>query len=242
MKKSKWQRAKSTEAQYARDLRHVAHEIGRITSGFTDVLLNNRSGAVREALQRYAAILEPWATLRAASLVSAVDKQNKKTFVSHAREMSHLLANELREAPTGMRARQLMEEQVKLITSLPLEAAERVHRLVIQNTETQGRASEIAKEIARTGAVTEARATLIARTEVGRVASALTQARAEYVGSDGYIWRTVRDQDVRHSHKKMNGKFVSWDNPPTLDGLTGHAGAIPNCRCYAEPVLPKEIT
>ena len=24
---------------------------------------------------------------------------------------------------------------------------------------------------------------------------------------------------------------------PTLDGLTGHAGALPKCRCYPEPVV-----
>ena len=37
----------------------------------------------------------------------------------------------------------------------------------------------------------------------------------------------------------MEGKFVSWDSPPTLDGMTGHAGEFPYCRCYPEPVIPK---
>jgi uncharacterized protein with gpF-like domain len=35
----------------------------------------------------------------------------------------------------------------------------------------------------------------------------------------------------------MDGQFVKWSEPPTLDGLTGHAGALPNCRCYPEPVV-----
>ncbi|HBB8701832.1 TPA: phage head morphogenesis protein, partial [Escherichia coli] len=26
--------------------------------------------------------------------------------------------------------------------------------------------------------------------------------------------------------------------PPTLDGMTGHAGELPNCRCYKEIVFP----
>ncbi|MDR0067994.1 phage head morphogenesis protein, partial [Acinetobacter sp. 11520] len=29
-----------------------------------------------------------------------------------------------------------------------------------------------------------------------------------------------------------------WDNPPTLDNLKGHAGCLPNCRCYPEPSIP----
>jgi uncharacterized protein with gpF-like domain len=39
----------------------------------------------------------------------------------------------------------------------------------------------------------------------------------------------------------MEGKFVRWDEPPTLDNLTGHAGALPNCRCRPEPVIPDEF-
>ena len=69
--------------------------------------------------------------------------------------------------------------------------------------------------------------------------TALTKARAEDVGSDGYIWRSVRDGATRPSHRAMEGKFVKWGEPPTLDGMTGHAGEFPNCRCYPEPVIPR---
>lgn len=131
-----------------------------------------------------------------------------------------------------------MADQVTLIKSLPLEAAERVHRLAIEGIETGGRASSLAAEIMRTGEVTQSRATLIARTETGRVSTVLTQVRAEHIGSPGYTWRTVGDSDVRPSHRAMDRQFVPWGKPPTLDGLTGHAGAIPNCRCYCEPVIP----
>lgn len=132
-----------------------------------------------------------------------------------------------------------LAEQVALIKSLPIEAAQRVHALTIEGLENGTRAAEIAKEIRRSGEVSESRANLIARTEVSRTASALTQARAQHIGSEGYIWRTSGDSDVRHSHAQMNGRFVRWDSPPTLDGMTGHAGEYPNCRCYPEPVIPE---
>jgi uncharacterized protein with gpF-like domain len=37
----------------------------------------------------------------------------------------------------------------------------------------------------------------------------------------------------------MEGVFVEWDKPPILDNMRGHAGEFPNCRCYPEPVIPR---
>lgn len=105
------------------------------------------------------------------------------------------------------------------------------------------RASETAKEIERTGDVTRSRADLIARTETTRAATSMVEARARHVGSEGYIWRTVGDVDVREIHKKLEGKFVRWDSPPVAgeNGERAHAGAIYNCRCWPEPVIPDSI-
>ena len=43
----------------------------------------------------------------------------------------------------------------------------------------------------------------------------------------------------RPAHRAMEGKFIKWSQPPTLDGMTGHAGEFPNCRCHPEPVIPR---
>ena len=156
--------------------------------------------------------------------------------------MSLQIRQEIHNAPTGAQFAKLMSEQVKLIQSIPVQAAERVHKLVIENYSEQGRAKEIATEIQRSGKVATSRATLIARTEVARTASVFTQSRAEHIGSDGYIWRTVRDSDVRADHKRLEGKFIRWTDPPHHDdGMTYHAGQGPNCRCYPEPVIPTEL-
>jgi SPP1 gp7 family putative phage head morphogenesis protein len=102
------------------------------------------------------------------------------------------------------------------------------------------RADEVAAELARSGEVTEGRATLIARTEIAKANSALTQARAEYVGASHYIWRTAEDGDVRESHAAMNGKIFRFDDPPYVEGEGNHGpGEFPNCRCFAEPIIPE---
>ena len=134
-----------------------------------------------------------------------------------------------------------MDEQVTLITSLPTKAAERVHNLTIEALSNSTRASEVAKEILATGNVTESRANLIARTEVARTASLITESRAVHIGSEGYFWRTAGDSDVRHEHRLLSGKYIKWNDPPvaSADGTRAHAGQIYNCRCWPEPVLPE---
>jgi len=231
-------KSRRAELRYASQLRKVAKQVGHLISGFP---LGDPSAlpTIQVMLDRYAEALDPWARRQAQQMLNEVNVRDRDAWMELAADMSRELRREIAEAPTGEVFRGLLEEQVKLIKSLPLEAAQRVHELTIKGLEDSTRAKEIAKEIARSGEVSMSRANLIARTEVARTASVLTQSRAEYVGSEGYIWRTAGDTDVRHSHKEMNGKFVRWDSPPTLDGMTGHAGQFPNCRCYPEPVLPE---
>ena len=239
--KNPWGKTTAGEAEYARDLRSIAKEIGKIIQRYNPTDPANFP-PLRYALEKYSELLRPWAATRSARLIEQANLKNKKVWKKVSQEMGTGLRRELQSNnPIGARVQELMNEQVKLITSLPKEAGERVHKLVIENITQGGRSPEIAKEILRSGEVAASRANLIARTEVSRTATVLTQARAESVGSQGYIWRTAHDVNVRPSHKKMEGKFVRWDDPPTLDGLTGHAGALPNCRCYPEPVFPKEL-
>lgn len=194
---------------------------------------------LNQMLRAYADALTPWAKAAARRMLEDVNARNLQDW----RQMSATLSEELRRkvlrAPVGQVTEELLALQVDLIKSIPLDAAQRVQRLTLEGLEDSTRASTIAREILRTSEVSKARATLIARTEVSRAAMTLTQARAEVVGSVGYIWRTSGDGDVRDSHKAMANKFVRWDEPPTLDGMQGHAGCLPNCRCFSEPVLPE---
>ena len=172
-------------------------------------------------------------------MVAEVAQRDERSWHRVADQMGNALRKEIAEAPIGdlMRARQA--EQVKLITSLPLEAAERVQHMTREGIIKGWRADQIAAEIMKTGEVTKSRADLIARTEVGRTSTLLTQARAEHIGSTDFIWRTAGDSDVRASHKALNGKTFRWDSPPECDpGHHALPGAIWNCRCYAEPVIP----
>lgn len=176
-------------------------------------------------------------------MLREVNRRDEAAWAEYTRELSRALRTEIRTAPTGAAMQALLAEQVTLIKSIPLDAAQRVHRLTLEGIENSTRASVISKEIQRSGAVAESRADLIARTEVARTASTLTEARALHVGSEGYIWRTSDDSDVREDHRELEGKFIRWDSPPIADKRTGrraHAGCIYGCRCYPEPVIPED--
>lgn len=193
-----------------------------------------------KALRDYSVLINPWARAVAAKMLADVNRSNYLLFKQNAYAMGAEMKHVLADTPVGFRLADLMDENVRLITSIPTKAAERVHELAMERLSNSIRSSEMVKEIAELGGVTERRAKMIARTEVSRANASLLQARSESVGSEGYIWRTVGDHDVRESHKRMDGKYVRWDAPPTTDGMVGHAGALPNCRCTAEPVLPGE--
>lgn len=173
-------------------------------------------------------------------MIADVNRRNERAWKENGQEIGRALRNEIAYAPTGQAFTRLMNLQVGLIKSIPLDAAQRVHELTTEGLLTGERAKSIAAQIMATEEVSKAKATLIARTEVARTASVLTEARARFIGSEGYIWRSSGDGDVRPTHKEMNGKYVRWDTPPKTDkGLAPyHAGCGPNCRCYPDPVIP----
>lgn len=188
-------------------------------------------------LKAYAQTIEPWAARTAKQMIDEANQRDIAAWKATSSTLSKEVNRTIMNTPIGDVFNELMREQIVLIKSIPEEAAARLHDLTIKGFQDSTRASEIQKEIMRSGEVAANRAKTIARTEVSRTSALFTQARAESVGSQGYIWRTSDDATVRPSHRKMNGKFVNWNDPPTLDGLTGNAGCIPNCRCWAEVVI-----
>lgn len=200
--------------------------------------MTNPAG-LEKAARDYAETIAPWAAQKAREMLGGVNKNNKDLWNQQAKAAGRELRQELADSQTGRVMESLVREQVGLIKSIPVQAAERAQTLAIEAATGGKRAEEVAAEIARTGEVTQSRAMLIARTETARANAALNEARALSVGSEGYIWRTAEDGDVRESHAEMDGVYVLYTSPPTLsDGMTGHAGTFPNCRCYQEPTLP----
>ena len=146
--KSPFEKARSVEESYARDLRRIAREVGRIIDSFPpgDPAVMPR---LMEALRKYAEVLRPWAESRAETMIKALDRQDDTAWRKATQAMSQGLRDEVRSAPTGFAMRALLGEQVELITSLPIKAAERVHRLAQEAIVSGSRSKDFIEEIMR---------------------------------------------------------------------------------------------
>lgn len=241
--RERFKRAHLAEKAFARKLKKVAKEVGKIVNRLAPRGKVKDFPALKKALDRYSRMIGPWAALTAKSMIAEVAQRDSYAWAEMGREMGRSLRSEILIAPIQPALDKMLLEQVALIKSLPTQEATRVHHLMIEGMVGGRRAAETAKDIMRSGKVTEARALLIARTETTRTATTVVEARSTYVGSEGYFWRTADDSDVRQEHKKLNGKFIPWNLPPIAgpNGQRYHAGAGPNCRCYPEPVIPDVV-
>ena len=250
----RFSRSRVVEREFQSQLSSVGRGIGNIIKGFLEAGKVTDADGLDEAMSAYSLLLAPWAAAVSARMQAQVSQGDKKAWTQLSRSLGSNLHRLIESAPLGAVLKGLQEEQVALITSLPTEAAQRVHQLTREAIVSGRRAEDIARELARSGQVTVNRAKLIARTEVARTASMLTQTRAMHIGSTGYFWETVGDSDVRPavnlspnekakfigSHRALQGKYFEWNNPP-VSGQRGERaapGQIYNCRCWPSPLLP----
>ena len=194
------------ELKYSRALLLVADQVEALLAGYDGRNIDR----IGQRLDSYADILDDWAAHVARGMFADVDTKNRRFWRSMSQEIGVQMARQLAETDIGVTVTQSLDAQVQLIKSLPRQAALQVHELALGAMTDGQRAAGLVDSIIALGSKTRSRAMLIARTEVGRVSGEMTKARAMTAGSDGYIWRSAEDRDVRPSHKKMNGQFVKW--------------------------------
>lgn len=130
-------------------------------------------------------------------------------------------------------------ENVGLIKTIPESYFQKIETVMLEQV-VQGRTSakSLIDELQELGAQSKRRARFIARDQTAKLTAAMNRERNQALGITEYVWRTSRDERVRESHAKRDGKRFRWDDPPAggpADG--GHPGEAINCRCTAEPVV-----
>lgn len=245
--------SQTAERDFNRALKKVARVAGHIIESHIDGVKIDNHNNMQRALNDYAKLITPWARRQSAKLLEKVQKSNKRAYKQKSQAIGVALNHNVAEKEVGARALKLLNEQVGLIKSIPVEAGLRAQKIAaeafLHGTRAQPNDDTIFELQKQLGLSTEAaisRAKTIAITETARANASFNQARAEAVGSGQYRWHNSGDEAVRHSHKTYKGKplqgmIFSWDNPPTLDdGMTGHPGTFIRCRCFAEPVFDNE--
>ena len=126
-----------------------------------------------------------------------------------------------------------VKANVDLITSIESTYFSKVEGIILRGAQKGKLSKDIGKEIKAEFGVTDRRAAFIARDQVAKFNGNLTQLRQTQAGISKYEWQTSEDERVRDSHRELNGKIFSWDDPPEV----GNPGEDFNCRCVAIPVF-----
>lgn len=194
--------------------------------------------------------LEHFASKAATNMVTMVAVNNAKSWRQAATEASkgryiYSILQRDTQGVMGMKLQEMIQENSKLISTLPRNIASQVSAKV-QAEQMKGRRSEdIIKDIYPYAThLKQYEVQRIARTEVAKADTALTRVRANNIGLNWYQWQTSEDARVRDSHKKMDQVLINWNDAPSPELLDKeksqghyHAGNIYNCRCVALPIV-----
>ena len=137
-----------------------------------------------------------------------------------------------------------VSQNTKLIKTIPTQYLGKVEQAVRDGVLNGTSSREIAKQVKEIYGVTDRRAKIISRDQIGKANAELTQYRQEDLGVKKYKWVTAHDERVRGnpsgrypkavpSHYARDGKEFEWGNPPP----GGHPGVAILCRCYADPIF-----
>jgi len=185
--------------------------------------------------------LEKVSNMIAEESMNKAERVNRERFVSRINEaMGVDLSKILTKTAVGKLVAEKIKENGFLIRTIPEDMIDRLQKTISGNWQQGRRWEEITEALSHDYEISEGRARTLSRTETAKMNSALTEARSRDVGITGYIWHGALDNRERDSHFEMEGQYVDYDNPPELDGMVGHAGEFPNCRCWQEPVIIKQ--
>jgi len=237
------------ELEYGRYINHL------FSKYFSEGSTPQRILEVFARLAETPAVTEDIAARLAKRMVTQVKVKNARSWreaareASRGREIYEALQTEM-QGPVGVRVQQIVAENAKLIGSIPAKVREHVN-VEIASMQQQGERPELIAEYLkrRIPELTRNQARLIARTETGKAATALTRARSEDLGINWYQWATSEDSRVRPAHRLMDKVLVAWDDPPSPEALKGirstlghyNAGDAPNCRCDTYPLVSLEV-
>lgn len=178
--------------------------------------------------------------------VSGIASALAQTVVSKQGELSDGQLSAMIQQRTGIDFSGLMSDgalkeavdeavaaNIALINSIPQQYLDRVEQAVMASLQAGTLNDTLADDLLKIEGVTKSRAKLIARDQLGKINSRLSQIRQQSLGITHYFWSTSHDERVRDRHRRWDGDRIAWDTP-TIDG---HPGQAIQCRCTAIPDL-----
>ena len=145
-----------------------------------------------------------------------------------------------------------IHENVSKIQSIPNEYLAEVESIIRWGYETKQPKVNVYRRLEKLIGLTQSKARLIARDQLGSLNSQMTQFEHQSAGVGKYKWITKRDSRVRDCHRALHGTIHKWSEPPPMWYMTKsrgmvytgkycHPGQDVGCRCTAAPVFDIDI-
>lgn len=210
------------------------------TDGYADQV----SQLVRRLTLKYTNLTDIFSKTIAEAMVKSVSGKNEKAF---NKLVNKAVGIDLTSILSDEGLNDFLEAQVNknitLIKSIPGEYFKSIETVVMNGTSNGLRWEAIAREIGGIKDISSVngklqnRIKLIARNETSNINASINKRRQEQLNIKEFKWITSKDERVRSSHAKLDGKIFDWDNPPIVDGVKTTPGRPINCRCIAIPVI-----
>lgn len=130
---------------------------------------------------------------------------------------------------------QFVHENVVLIRNLHGGTLDKLEALIHRGISTGMSHEEIGELISKRFGIAERGARFIARDQVARLNSKVTELRHAELGIREFDWWSMQDGRVRRLHRAHHGRRFAYHDPPSI-GLPGNTSDGPACRCGQRPV------
>lgn len=225
-------------------IREVRRGIGSLSAAVADVAGLRIDARAPDDLK--ALIRRPLGSVFSrARILRIANEIADRTNAEHVRNFIAQVGVSLRGDKVFERVRAaFVSRNVDLLSSLQSQLRDQIDSRIDAAIARGARAETLAGEIAQRLDVSESRARLIARDQVGTFYGELNAARQQDLGVTRYVWSTARDERVRgrpdglypnseFNHWEREGQIFEWSDPPE----DGHPSIAINCRCVAIPVI-----
>ena len=125
---------------------------------------------------------------------------------------------------------------VSLIKSLADDTIKAIEQTVYRNAIAGNSVKTLQAELIEAFRISENRAKLIARDQIGKFNSDLNQQRQTDAGVEEYEWMTSHDERVRSRHRPLDGKRYKWGEATGAEGGLAPGQPI-RCRCVARGIV-----
>lgn len=187
------------------------------------------------------------AALDGASMVNRANQAYHAELINRVRGVNPIMM----EPWLDESMKSFIRENSSLIKTIPTEGLSDIEQMVYRESRRGLSPKDMRAKIREEFDVSEGRARVLARDQIGKFNANLSEKRQTNLGITEYIWRDSADGRVRSlsntkgysGHAHLNGKRIKWSEPPVTvfkgkrAGERNHAGEDILCRCWADPVI-----